>query len=185
MPDALITEVDNGHVLLKAAREGSFDIVVSDISMPGISGLEALKQLKEEFPKLPILIISMHPEEQYALRVLKAGANGYINKDCTPDELVNAIRQILSGRKYISQSIAEHLAENAGIDSPGPLHEKLSDREFDVLKMIGSGKSVSKIAEILSLSVNTVSTYRLRLLEKMNLRTNAELIHYCVENSLL
>ncbi len=185
IPDAIITEVDNGNDLLNAAGGGIFDIVISDISMPGKTGLEALKQLKAEFPKLPVLIISIHPEEHYALRVLKAGACGYISKVCTPDELVKAIRQILSGRKYISQHIAGHMAENIGAYSHGTLHEKLSDREFEVLKMIGSGKTVSEIAEILSISVNTVSTYRHRILEKMNLHTNAEIIHYCIDNTIL
>ncbi len=185
MPDAKITEVDNGNALLKEVRTQTFDIVISDVSMPGRSGLEALKQLKEEFPKLPVLILSMHSEEHYALRVLKAGASGYISKDCTPDEMVKAIKQILNGRKYITMNMAEMLAGNVGIDSPGALHEKLSDREFDVLKKIGAGKTVSEIAEILSLSVNTVSTYRVRILEKMNLHTNAELIHYVIENKLI
>jgi len=185
IPDAKISEVDNGNELVLQARKGEYDIVISDVSMPGRSGLEALKQLKEEFPKLPVLILSMHSEEQYALRVLKAGASGYISKDCSPDEMVKAIRQILSGRKYITPGMAEMLAQNIGMDSSGALHEKLSDREFDVLKKIGAGKTVSEIAQILSLSVNTVSTYRVRILEKMNLHTNAELIHYVIENKLI
>ena len=184
MPTAKITEVDNGNALLKEVRGSKFDIVISDVSMPGRSGLEALKQLKEEFPKLPVLILTMHPEEQYALRVLKAGASGYISKDCAPDEMVKAVRQILNGRKYITASIAERLTETLGGDFSEAPHEKLSDREFEVLKLIGSGKTVSEIGEILSLSSNTISTYRLRILEKMNLRTNAELIHYVVENKL-
>lgn len=185
MPDAKITEVDNGNALLNEARAATFDIIISDISMPGRSGLEALQQLKDEFPKLPVLILSMHSEEHYAMRVLKAGASGYIAKDCAPDEMVKAIRQILSGRKYITQRMAEMLAENAGADSRGALHEKLSDREFDVLKKIGTGKTVTEIAAMLSLSANTVSTYRLRILEKMKLRTNAELIYYAIANKLI
>jgi two-component system invasion response regulator UvrY len=185
MPDALINEVDNGNSLLKEVRTQDFDLVISDVSMPGRSGLEALKQLKEEFPRLPVLILSMHAEEHYALRVLKAGASGYISKDCAPEEMVKAVKQILNGRKYITAGLAEMLADNVGADSPGALHEKLSDREFDVLKKIGAGKTVSEIAEILSLSVNTVSTYRVRILEKMKLRSNAELIHYVIENKLI
>ncbi|MEO8085735.1 MAG: response regulator transcription factor [Bacteroidota bacterium] len=185
MPDTKITEVDNGNSLLKEVRASIFDLVISDISMPGRSGLESLKQLKEEFPKLPVLILSMHPEEQYALRVLKAGASGYISKDCVPDEIMKAVRQILSGRKYITPSIAERLTDNLGEDFSDKPHEKLSDREFEVLKLIGAGKTISEIGNIISLSPNTISTYRLRILEKMILRTNAELIYYVIANKLI
>ena len=153
--------------------------------MPGRNGMEAPKQLKEEFPKLPILILSMHPEDQYALRVIKAGASGYLTKDSDPDEMVKAVTQILSGRKYITESLAERLAENLGIDAKGALHETLSDREFDVMKLIASGKTVSEIAELLSLSVTTISTYRARILEKMNMKTNAEITHYAIEGKLV
>ena len=183
--DIKITEVSNGNDLIKEVRANKFDIAISDLSMPGKNGMEALKQLKEEFPKLPVLILSMHPEDQYALRVIKAGASGYLTKDSAPDEMIKAVTQILNGRKYITASLAERLAENIGIDSQGALHETLSDREFDVMKLIASGKTVSEIADILSLGVTTISTYRARILEKMNMKTNAELTHYAIDNKLV
>ena len=185
IPDIQITEVSDGNQLIKEVRKQKFDIIISDLSMPGRNGMEALKQLKEEFPKLPVLILSMHPEDQYALRVIKAGAAGYLTKDSDPDEMIKAVTQILSGRKYITASLAERLAENVGIDKSGDLHESLSDREFDVMKLIASGKTVSEIAEILSLSVTTISTYRARILEKTNMKTNAEITHYAIENKLV
>ena len=183
-PDAKITEVADGMQLLKQVRIGKWDIVISDLSMPGSNGLETLKQIKDELPKLPVLILSMHPEDQYAIRVLRAGASGYLNKEGAPDELIKAVRQILGGRRYISPAVAEKLAEDLNQDSTKALHETLSDREFHVLKLIASGKTVSEIAEILSLSVATVSTYRARILQKMNMKTNAELTHYAIENKL-
>ncbi len=183
-PDAQIGEVADGNELLKQARAAKWDIVISDISMPGRSGLETLKQIKEEFPKLAVLILSMYPEDQYAIRVLRAGASGYLNKEGAPEELIKAVRQILEGRRYISPAVAEKLAEDLNQDSTKALHEALSDREFHVMKLISSGKTVSEIAEILSLSVATVSTYRARILLKMNMKTNAELTHYAIENKL-
>jgi two-component system invasion response regulator UvrY len=185
IPGIQITEVADGNQLIKEVRSTKYDMVISDLSMPGRNGMEALKQLKEEFPKLPVLILSMHPEDQYALRVIKAGASGYLTKDSDPDEMVKAVTQILNGRKYITASLAERLAENIGIDVKGDLHETLSDREFDVMKLIASGKTVSEIAEILSLSVTTISTYRARILEKMNMKTNAEITHYAIESKLV
>jgi DNA-binding NarL/FixJ family response regulator len=184
-PDAIISEVNNGTELLEKARKESWNIIISDLSMPGRNGLETLKQLKTESNKTPVLILSMHPEDQYALRVLRAGAAGYLTKESASDELVNAVRKILDGRRYITPSIAEKLAENIGLESPGTLHETLSDREFDVLRMIASGKTVSEIADVLSLSVNTVSTYRSRILEKMNMKTNAELTYYAISKNLV
>jgi DNA-binding NarL/FixJ family response regulator len=183
-PNAKISEVADGGELLKQARIGKWDIVISDLSMPGKSGLETLKQIKEEVPKLPVLILSMHPEDQYAIRVLRAGAAGYLNKEGAPEELIKAVRQILGGRRYISPTVAEKLAEDLSQDSTKALHETLSDREFHVLRLISSGKTVSEIAEMLSLSVATVSTYRARILLKMNMKTNAELTHYAIENKL-
>jgi len=183
--DANIAEVGNGSELVRKAREKKWDIVISDLSMPGRSGLEALKQLKEEFAKLPVLILSMHPEDQYAIRVLKAGASGYLSKDSASEELVNAVRMILGGRKYISPTVAEKLAENLGQDSTKAIHETLSDREYEVLKLIAKGKTVSDISEILSLSLTTISTYRTRILTKMNLHNNAELTYYAIENKLV
>jgi two-component system, NarL family, invasion response regulator UvrY len=184
-PDAQISEVNNGAELLQKARKETWNIIISDLSMPGRNGLETLKQLKVESPKIPVLILSMHPEDQYAIRVLRAGAAGYLTKESASDELVNAVRKILDGRRYITPSIAEKLAENLEHDLSKTLHETLSDREFDVLKLIASGKTVSEIADIFSLSVNTVSTYRARILEKMNMKTNAELTHYAINKKLV
>lgn len=183
--EAEIEEVADGNEMLHKIRNKKFDIVISDISMPGRSGLESLKQVKEEFPKLPVLILSMHSEDQYAIRVLKAGASGYLTKDSAPEELVKAVKQILSTGRYISPAVAEKLAENINQNSTEELHESLSDREFEVLKMIGSGKTVSEIAQILSLSVNTISTYRVRILEKTKLHSNSEVMHYVLENKLV
>ena len=183
--DAHIEEAANGSELLKKIPLQKWDIVISDLSMPGHSGLEILKQVKQDFPKLPFLILSMHPEDQYAIRVLKAGASGYLTKESAPDELVKAVRHILNGRKYITESIAEKLASGINLDNNESLHASLSDREFAVLKLIASGKTVSEVAEILSLSVPTISTYRARILEKMNMKTNAELTHYAIENKLV
>lgn len=183
-PDAAVTGVSDGNELLREARAAEWNIVISDLSMPGRNGLETLKQLKEEFPKLPVLILSMHPEDQYAIRALRAGASGYLTKESASDELVNAVRKILSGKRYITDDVAEKMAENLE-HSTRQLHEILSDREFDVLKMIASGKTVSEIADGLSLSVTTVSTYRARILFKTKMKSNAELTHYAIENKLV
>ena len=153
--------------------------------MPGRSGLESLQQIKQFHPKLPVLILSVYPEEQYAIRVLKAGASGYLNKDLAPEELVKAVNCVLVGKKYITPSVAEKLASALDLDSEKALHEFLSDREFEVLKLLAAGKSVSDIAEQLSLSVTTVSTYRARIMTKMNLKTNADLTLYAIEHKLL
>lgn len=160
-----------------------FDIVVLDIAMPGRSGIDVLKQIKDEMAGLPVLVLSMYPEEQYALRLLKAGAAGYLTKESAPELLVEAIRKVASGRKYISPVVAEILAEQLG--GNGPLHAGLSDREFQILLQIASGKTVSEIAELMALSVKTVSTYRARVLEKMRMRNNAELTHYALKNQLV
>lgn len=184
-PGALIEEVCDAGMLLKKVFSAEWNVVISDLSMPGKSGLEALAQIKQHAPKLPVLILSMHPEEQYALRVLKAGASGYLNKSMAAEELVTAINRVLMGRKYITASIAEKLADKLDIDGEKPSHETLSDREFEVFKLIASGKAVSEIAETLSLGVTTVSTYRARILDKMNMRTNAELTRYALENQLV
>lgn len=182
---AEIIEAADGKQMLKEIRKQKFDVVISDLSMPGLGGLDALKQLKEEFPKQPVLILSMHPEDQYAIRVLRAGASGYLNKDTAGDELVKAIRQITNGKRYISPAVAEKLAENLDIDSSKALHETLSDREFEVLKFIAQGKTVSDIADLLTLSVATISTYRARLLEKLHLKNNAELTRYAIDNNVV
>jgi DNA-binding NarL/FixJ family response regulator len=184
-PGAEIEEVSDGGELVKKVMLGKWDVVVSDLSMPGRSGLEALQQIKLSHPDLPVLILSIHPEEQYALRALKSGASGYLSKDTAPDELVKAVQKVLLGKKYISQAIAEKLANTFSSDTSTLPHENLSDREFDVMKSLANGKSVSEIAEILSLSVTTVSTYRARIMTKMNLKSNSDLTKYAIENSLL
>ena len=184
-PGALIEEVGDAEDLIKNVVKSSWDVVISDLSMPGRSGLDALQQIKQLHPNLPVLILSIHPEEQYALRVLKAGASGYLSKDMAPDELVNAVKKVMLGKKYISASVAEKLASTLDQDHNKALHEFLSDREFNVLKMLAAGRSVSEIAESLFLSVTTVSTYRSRIMAKMNLKNNAELTLYSMEHKLL
>ena len=184
-PNAHIEEVPDAEEMIKKIIQGEWSVVISDLSMPGRSGLEALGQIKQINPKLPVLILSIHPEEQYALRVLKAGASGYLSKDMAPDELVNAVQRVMLGKKYITASIAEKLASVLDNDSDRLPHENLSDREFSVLKMLAAGKSVSEIAESLFLSVTTVSTYRSRILTKMNMKNNADLTLYSVENKLI
>jgi two-component system invasion response regulator UvrY len=178
-------EATTGQEVLDKIRAETWDVVVLDISMPDRSGLDVLKQLRSERPKLPVLVLSMHSEDQYAVRVLKAGASGYLTKDSAPDELVKAIRKVVSGGRYVSSFLAEKLAFEIGTDSSRLPHETLSDREFQVLRLIAAGESVTEIAAELCLSVKTVSTYRARMLEKMNLGTTAELIHYAMQNHLI
>lgn len=185
MIDAHISEAGSAEQLLEMMRQQKFDLVVSDISMPGRSGIDLLKQLHIDYPTLPVLILSMHPETQYAVRALKAGAAGYLTKDTASEEFVKAVQQILNGRKYISPMLAELLADNVSGIITETSHEILSDREFEVLKLIAKGKSISEIGELLSVSVNTVSTYRSRTLEKMKLQTNADLTWYAIENKLI
>lgn len=182
---ALIEEVPDAEELIKKVMAEKWDVVLSDLSMPGRSGLDALQQIKTSFPDLPVLILSIHPEEQYALRALRSGAAGYLSKDTAPDELVKAVKKVLLGKKYISQSIAEKLADSFSSGYQKQLHETLSDREFDVMKLLANGKSVSEIAEMLSLSVTTVSTYRARVMAKMNLKSNSDLTRYAIENKLI
>ncbi len=180
-----LLEASNGNEGEKAARKGNWDIIIMDMSMPDKTGLEVLKELRSESIKTPVLILSIHPENQYALRVWKAGGNGYLTKDCPRAEFVNAVRIILSGKKFISASVAEKLAMRFDDDMTKERHELISDRELEVLKLIASGKTVSEIAVELSLSVPTVSTYRSRLLEKMNMKNNAELTLYAINNKLV
>lgn len=184
-PDLTVAgEAENGVQAVNMVRTGEWDVVLMDVSMPDRNGIDALKLIKKEFPRLPVLILSMYPEEQYAIRALKAGAAGYLTKQSAPELLVTAIRQVASGKKYVSPSLAEELANAIGDDSECPAHEKLSDREYQTLCMIASGKTPTEIAEALNLSVKTVSVYRARLLEKMNLRNNAELTHYGLKHGL-
>ncbi len=185
--DSFITvagEAGNGAELLEKIRQRAYDVVLLDLTMPGMDGIDVLKQLKIEQPHLPVIILTIHPESQYALRILKAGASGYITKESASDELIKAIRKVHGGGKYITPSLAEKIAFALDQDNVRLPHEALSDREYQVLCLLGSGKTVSQIADELALSVKTVSTYRTRILEKMHMENNAELIYYAVQNSL-
>ena len=184
--DMVVTdEVSNGLEVLGRVRTGCCDVILLDISLPGRNGIDILKQLKKERPKLPVLMLTMHPEEQYAIRALKAGASGYLTKESTPDELITAIRKVSAGGKYVSSSLAETLAYELGrMDEKAP-HETLSDREYQIMLLIASGKTVTEIAETLSLSIKTVSTYRSRILEKMRMKNSAELTYYAIKNQLV
>ncbi len=182
----VVQEASNAAELLNMLSKDLPDIVVLDIAMPGRSGLDVLKDIKELYPKLPVLMLSMHPEDRFATRAIKAGASGYLTKTGISDELVTAIRVIVTqNKRYISPAVAEQLAQQMDISSEKTLHETLSDREYQILCMIASGKKISKIAEELSLSVQTIHTYRARLKEKMNLKTNVEFTRYALENHLI
>jgi len=181
----VVDEAATGQEVLDKVRQNYFDVVLLDITMPGISGLDVLKQLRSERPELAILILSMHPEEQYAARVLRAGASGYLAKESAPDDLVAAVRKISLGGKYVSPSLAEKLASDLAVDTQEPLHQTLSDREYEVMCLIASGKTLADIAQQLSLSPKTISTYRSRILEKLGLKSNTELTLYAVQNGLL
>lgn len=178
-------EASNAQEVLNKVLKEDFDIVLLDISMPGRSGLEILKEIKTLKPKLKVLILSIHPEEHYAERVLKAGASGYLTKESAPEELISAIRKVAQGRKYISPSFAERLVSTLDAETDKLPHERLSDREFEVLCMIASGKTITEIAEEMALSVKTISTYRSRILQKMNMKNNAELTYYVIKHNLL
>lgn len=178
-------EAENAFSLMSLLEKDSWSIVVLDINMPGKSGLEALKDIKHLYPNLPVLILSMFSEDQYGLRAIKAGASGYLKKVSAPTELVVAIRKIVSGRKYINPDLAEKLAENLGSDKQNILHEKLSDREYQIMCNIALGKTAEEIAEELSLSINTIYTYRNRILEKMCMKSNVELTQYAIQNKLI
>jgi DNA-binding NarL/FixJ family response regulator len=186
IPDKVSTdEAINGQEVIQKVWDNNYDMVLLDISMPGRSGLDILKQLKSDKPELKILILSMHPEEQYAVRALKAGASGYLTKESTPLELTEAIRKVSIGKKYVSSSLAETLASHLEDMVEKPLHETLSNREYEVMCMIASGKTVKEIADELSLSVKTISTYRTRILEKMQMKNNAQITHYTIQNNLV
>jgi two-component system, NarL family, invasion response regulator UvrY len=180
---SLVGEAGNGGEALDLIRSALWDALVLDISMPGAGGLDILKDVLHERPKLPVLVLSMHPEDQFAIRLLKAGAAGYMNKETAPQELIKAIRKITAGGRYVSASLAEQLAHQLDAGDKPP-HESLSDREFQVLRLLAAGKTVKEIAESLSISVKTVSTYRARILEKLSLNNNAELVHYAIRHRL-
>ena len=184
--DIIFGEADNAHQAVEDVRDSTWDVVILDITMPGRSGLDALKEIKKERPALPVLVLSIHPEDQFATRVLKAGASGYMTKETAPEELVTAINKVVTGGKYVSASLAEKLAGDLENDTGGtPLYERLSDREYEVLRMIASGLTVSEIAADLTLSVKTISTYRARILDKTHMRSNAELTHYAIKHGLV
>jgi DNA-binding NarL/FixJ family response regulator len=181
----VVDEASTGQEVLEKINKNDLDLVVLDIAMPGRGGLDILKEIKTQKPRLPVLMLSMYPEEQYAVRVLKSGASGYLTKESAPGELVKAIRQISQGKKYISPTLAEKLAIDLEISPDRLPHETLSDREYQVMCMIASGKTLKEIADELSLSIKTISTYRSRILEKMHMKTNAELTHYAIKNRLV
>jgi DNA-binding NarL/FixJ family response regulator len=178
-------EASNGKEALNQALKKDYDVVVLDITMPDRSGLDVLKELKSRKPNLKVLILSMHPEEQYAIRALRAGASGYLTKDSVPDELIAAIRRAVLGRKYVSSSLAEKLASELDTGAERLLHQALSDREYEIMLMIAAGKRITEIADELCLSVKTVGTYRSRILRKMRMKNNAELTRYSLESRLL
>jgi len=180
-----VEEVTDAEQMINAVMDAKWDMVISDIHMPGRSGLDALKQIRHVYPNLPILILSLHSEDHYAIRVLKAGASGYLSKDSAADDLVTAVQRILSGKKYFYSDVVEKLIKTMGADESKLAYEYLSNREFDVMGHLASGKSVSEIAEMLSLSVATISTYRSRILAKTGLKSNSDLTRYAMENHLI
>jgi len=186
VPDMVVAgEASDGEELLKCLQRHDYDLVLLDITMPGQSGLEILKQLRLQKPQLPVLILSMHPEEQYAVRALRSGASGYLTKESVPRELLQAIRKASSGGTYVSSSLAKRLDSDLLLDTEKQTYRYLSDREFEVMRKLVSGASIKNIAESMQLSVKTVSTYRYRVLTKLRMKTNAELIRYAIENGLV
>src|SRR5450830_83719 len=178
-------EASSAEEAIRMVRNQEWDIVLLDIAMPDKSGVEVLKQIKREKPKLPVLMLSMHPENRYAVQVLRSGASGYVQKEALATELVNAINTILRGHKYISYGVAELLTTDRDTDTQKPLHETLSEREYEIFYKLGQGEGVTKIADELCLSVKTVSTYRSRVLQKMNMANNADIIYYAIKNNLI
>jgi two-component system invasion response regulator UvrY len=181
----VVGEAQNAGEALDQIMKRKWDVVVMDITMPGRSGLDILRDIKMARPDLPVLILSVHPENQFAIRVLKAGAAGFIPKESAPDELIKAIKKVLAGGRYVTATMAERMAFDLSRPADKPPHELLSDREFQVLRLLGSGKAVGQIAQQLHLSVKTVSTYRARVLEKMRMQNNAELTHYAFQHQLV
>ncbi|HVW07807.1 MAG TPA: response regulator transcription factor [Bryobacteraceae bacterium] len=184
-PESIILEAEEAPEAMKAVWDQPLSLIVLDLSLRGRSGLELLKEIKAAKPHLPVLILSMHAEEQFATRALRAGAAGYVSKDSAPSVLIQAVKRALAGGKFVSPETAERLANELAIDSSRPLHQQLSDREHDILLRIGSGQGITKIADALNLSVKTVSTYRTRVLHKMGMESNAELAQYVIRNKLI
>jgi len=182
---ALVGEAANAEEGLSEVRNTAWDVLVLDLTLPGVSGLDLLKDLRRERPSLPVLVLSMHPPDQFARRAMNAGAAGYLTKDSAPTELVKAVGEVIAGRRYLNPLVIEDLVSRVQPDSERRPHEALSDREYQVLRMIASGLTVSQVATRLSLSVKTISTYRARVLEKMNMRTTAELMHYGIQQGLV
>lgn len=180
-----VREAGSAQELLELVREGPCDAVLLDVGLPGRSGLDVLRQLKHERPRLPVLVLSVHPADQYAVRALRAGASGYLTKDMTPQQLVDALKVVMEGRKYVTPDVADQLATTIERPTDLPPHETLSDREYEVLSLIASGKSVKQIARDLNLSDKTISTYRSRVLAKLSLKTNADIIRYAIRQGLV
>jgi two-component system, NarL family, invasion response regulator UvrY len=178
-------EAGDAPQVLAQIRSEAWDLVLLDISMPGRSGLDLLRELKQLQPELPVLVLSMHPEDQYGIRALRGGASGYVQKESAPEDLIKAIRKVLAGGRYISANLAERLALDLSLNAGKPPHERLSDREFEVLRMIALGKQMSQVAEELHLSATTISTYRARTLKKLGLETNTQLVRYALHNRLV
>jgi two-component system, NarL family, invasion response regulator UvrY len=178
-------EASNGVEALQVVEKNPCDLVVLDISMPNKNGMDVLKQIKAQMPRLPVLVLSVHSEDQYAVRALKAGASGYLTKDAAPAQLLNALRKVVHGGKYVSTTLAEKLATELDMDNERPVHEALSDREYQVLCMLASGKTGTEIANELTLSVKTISTYRARILEKLKMKNNAEITRYAIKKGLV
>ncbi|KUG26772.1 dna-binding response regulator, luxr family [hydrocarbon metagenome] len=181
----VIGEAQNAEEMFELLSKNEIDIVVLDITLPGRSGLDLISEIKTHYPEVKVLILSMHPEDRFAVRALRAGAYGFITKGTASKILIEALRKIADGRKFITPTLAEHLALELDVDHNKPLHENLSNREFEVMRLIAEGKSVSEIAEMLFISVNTVTSYRARIMEKMKMKTNAEIIRYAIEQNLI
>lgn len=178
-------EAGTGVEAVKMVRQGNYDIVLLDVTMPEMSGVDTLKQIQRHCPDLPVLMLSMHPEEQYAINLLRSGASGYVHKEGAPEQLVTAIQTVMQGRRYVSPAVADMLVADLGGDANKPLHTALSEREFQIFCKLAAGQAVSEIGTELNLSVKTISTYRARILEKMRMKNNADLTYYAIKNGII
>lgn len=181
----VVGEAGTSAEAMRFIRESECDVVLLDITMPDRNGIDTLQLIKKEKPRISVLMLSMHPENQYAVRAIRAGASGYLNKQAVPSQLVAAVRQVFQGRKYLTETVAEELAQSLSQDPAVPSHQSLSNREFETLRLLASGHTLTQAAESMAISVKTVSVYRARLLEKLALRNNAELTHYAIKNNLV